>query len=114
MLNLFLSKLIKKNLKKELKQEEEIIIKENQTSKMIKGKTKFGKKTKKGLTKTINYAKSIGEYWFEGGNLFITLRTGKSTNVPPLRADALMNLIAPDVIFEITRIKFLTEELHEL
>ena len=74
----------------------------------------IGKKTKKGLTKTINYAKSIGEYWFEGGNLFITLRTGKSTNVPPLRADALMNLIAPDVIFEITRIKFLTEELHEL
>ena len=74
----------------------------------------IGKKTKKGLTKTINYAKSIGEYWFEGGYLFITLRTGKSTNVPPLRADALMNLIAPDVIFEITRIKFLTEELHEL
>lgn len=74
----------------------------------------IGKKTKKGLTKTINYAKSIGEYWFEGGDLFITLRTGKSTNVPPLRADALMNLIAPDVIFEITRIKFLTEELHEL
>ena len=74
----------------------------------------IGKKTKKSLTKTINYAKSIGEYWFEGGNLFITLRTGKSTNVPPLRADALMNIIAPDVIFEITRIKFLTEELHEL
>lgn len=74
----------------------------------------IGKKTKKGLIQTIDYSRSIGEYWFQDGNLFITLRTGKSTNVPPLRADALMNYIAPDVIFEITRIKFLTEELHEL
>lgn len=74
----------------------------------------IGKKTKKGLDKTIDYKNSIGEYWFDSGNLFITLKTGKSMTVPPLRADALMDFIAPGVIFDITRIKFLTENLHEL
>lgn len=74
----------------------------------------IGKKTKKGLEKTIDYKNSIGEYWFESGNLFITLKSGKSEVVPPLRADALMQVIAPDVMFEITRTKFLTENLHEL
>jgi len=74
----------------------------------------IGKKTKKGLDKTIDYTKSIGEYRFESGSLFITLKTGHSTIVPPLRADALMELIAPDVIFDITRLKFLSESLHEL
>jgi hypothetical protein len=68
----------------------------------------------KGLDKTIDYTKSIGEYRFACGSLFITLKTGHSTVVPPLRADALMELIAPDVIFDITRLKFLTENLHEL
>ena len=74
----------------------------------------IGKKTKKGLNQTIDYTKSIGEYRFESGSLFITLKTGHSTVVPPLRADALMELIAPDVIFDITRLKFLTESLHDL
>ena len=70
------------------------------------------KKTKKGLDKTIDYKHSIGEFRFESGSLFIVLKTGKSTNVPPLRADALMHLIAPDVMFNIKRTKFLTENLH--
>ena len=74
----------------------------------------IGKKTKKGFEKTTDYKHSIGEYWFDSGNLFITLKTGNSANIPSLRADALMSLIAPDVIFEITRVKFLDEELHEL
>lgn len=74
----------------------------------------IGKKTKKGLDKTIDYKNSIGEYWFENGSLFITLKTGKSTNVPPLRADTLMDYIAPGVVFDITRTKFLTENLHVL
>ena len=69
------------------------------------------KKTKKGLTKTIDIKSSIGKYRFEGDSLFIVLKTGKGV---PLRADVLMNLIAPDVIFDITRTKFLTETLHEL
>lgn len=69
------------------------------------------KKTKKGLTKTIDIKTSIGKYRFEDESLFIVLKTGKGV---PLRADTLMNLIAPDVIFDITRTKFLTESLHEL
>ncbi|MBR1460082.1 TIGR03936 family radical SAM-associated protein [bacterium] len=69
------------------------------------------KKTKKGLTKTIDVKSSIGKYEFKDESLFIVLKTGKGV---PLRADALMNLIAPDVIFDITRTKFLTESLHEL
>lgn len=72
------------------------------------------KKTKKGLDKTIDYKHSIGEYRFESGSLFIVLKAGKSTNIPPLRADALMSAIAPDVMFDIKRTKFLTENLHEL
>ncbi len=74
----------------------------------------IGKKTKKGFEKTIDYKHSIGEYRFESGSLFIVLKTGQSTIVPPLRADALMNLIAPGVVFDIKRIRFLTENLHEL
>ena len=72
------------------------------------------KKTKKGLDKKIDYKNSIGEYRFESGSLFIVLKAGKSTSIPILRADALMNAIAPDVMFDIKRIKFLTENLHEL
>ena len=72
------------------------------------------KKTKKGLDKKIDYRHSIGEYRFESGSLFIVLKAGKSTNIPPLRADVLMNIIAPGVIFDIKRTKFLTESLHEL
>ncbi len=74
----------------------------------------IGKKTKKGLEKITDFKHSIGEYWFESGSLFITLKTGNSANIPALRADALMNLIAPNVVFDITRVKFLSEELHEL
>ena len=72
------------------------------------------KKTKKGLEKTIDYKHSIGEYRFESGSLFIVLKAGKSTAIPPLRADALMSVIAPEVMFDIKRTKFLTENLHEL
>lgn len=74
----------------------------------------IGKKTKKGLDKTIDYTNSIGEYRFDSGSLFITLKTGHSTVVPTLRADALLEYIAPDIVFKITRTKFLTEDLHEL
>ncbi|MDY6310716.1 MAG: TIGR03936 family radical SAM-associated protein [Cyanobacteriota bacterium] len=74
----------------------------------------IGKKTKKGLEKTIDYKHSIGEYRFESGRLFIVLRAGRNTNIPTLRADMLMEHIAPDVIFDIKRTKFLTENLHEL
>ncbi|MBD5401695.1 DUF2344 domain-containing protein [bacterium] len=72
------------------------------------------KKNKKGLLKTINIKLSIGSYRFEDESLFIVLKAGQGSEIPPLRADVLMNIIAPDVMFDITRIKFLTESLHEL
>ena len=72
------------------------------------------KKNKKGLDKTIDIKKSIGAYRFEDESLFIVLKAGQGTEIPALRADVLMNIIAPEVIFEIRRVKFLTESLHEL
>ncbi len=72
------------------------------------------KKNKKGLVKKINVKPSIGSYRFENEHLFIVLKTGQASEIPPLRADVLMNIIAPDVLFDIKRIKFLTESLHEL
>ena len=72
------------------------------------------KKNKKGLVKTIDIKKSIGAYRFEENSLFIVLKTGQGSDVPPLRADVLMGVIAEGVAFDITRVKFLTESLHEL
>lgn len=72
------------------------------------------KKNKKGLVKTVNIKTSIGSYRFEDDCLFIVLKTGQGSEIPPLRADVVMNIIAPDVIFDITRVKFLSETLHEL
>ncbi len=72
------------------------------------------KKNKKGLVKKTDIRKSIGSHRFEGDCLFIVLKTGQGSDIPPLRADVLMNVIAPGVMFDITRVKFLTESLHEL
>lgn len=72
------------------------------------------KKNKKGLVKTTDIKKSIGSHRFEDNCLFIVLKTGQGSEIPPLRADVLMDVIAPGVLFEITRVKFLTESLHEL
>jgi len=72
------------------------------------------KKNKKGLVKKTDIKRSIGSHRFEDDCLFIVLKTGQGSEIPALRADVLMNIIAPDAIFEITRTKFLTESLHEL
>jgi radical SAM-linked protein len=72
------------------------------------------KKNKKGLIQKTDVKKSIGSHRFEDDSLFIVLKTGQGSEIPPLRADVLMNVIAPDVVFDITRVKFLTESLHEL
>ena len=72
------------------------------------------KKNKKGLTQKINIKPAIKSYRFEGNCLFIVLKTGQKTDIPALRADVLMNIIAPDTAFDITRIKFFDEELREL
>ncbi len=73
------------------------------------------KKNKKGLIQKINIRNSIGAYRFEDDSLFIVLKAGhNSGEIPSVRADVVMNAIAPNVLFELTRTKFLTESLKEL
>lgn len=75
------------------------------------------KKNKKGLLKKTDIKPSVKSYRFEGKSLFIILRTGQGTDtnsIPALRADVLMNLIAPDIIFNIKRIRFFDDSLREL
>lgn len=82
------------------------------------------KKNKKGLIKKTDIKQSIKSYRFEDDSLFIVLKTGQSAinrdngtveaGIPALRADMLMNLIAPDVSFNIKRTRFFDEDLTEL
>ena len=72
------------------------------------------KKNKKGLIKKTNIKQSIKSYRFEGENLFIVLKSGQSTDIPALRADVLMNVIAEGVPFNIMRTRFFDESLKEL
>ena len=72
------------------------------------------KKNKKGIDKTTDFKKSIGTYKFENDCLFIYLKTGQGSDIPAFRADSLMELVTKDRIFNITRMKFLDENLHEL
>lgn len=82
------------------------------------------KKNKKGFLKTTNIKSSIKSYRFEGENLFIVLKTGQMVLsqdkqsgeqfniVPALRADDLMNVIAPGILFDIKRINFFDENVN--
>ena len=82
------------------------------------------KKNKKGLIKKTDVKQSIKSYRFEDDSLFIILKTGQSAinkadgtvenGLPALRADVLMNLIAPDVTFDIKRTRFFDKDLQEL
>ena len=72
------------------------------------------KKNKKGLVKKVDIRKSIGSHRYEDDCLYIVLKTGQGSDIPALRADVLMNIIAPGIMFDITRMKFLSESLHEL
>ena len=83
------------------------------------------KKNKKGLIKKTDIKQSIKSYRFEGESLFIILKTGQSAindkekgtvqvGIPALRADVLLDLIAPDVIFDIKRTRFFDKNLQEL
>lgn len=72
------------------------------------------KKNKKGFEKTTDFKKSIGSYRFDDDSLFIHLKTGQGSDIPALRADDLMKLVNPNVIFEITRVRFLDETLNEM
>ena len=72
------------------------------------------KKNKKGFDKTTDFKKSIGTHRFEGDNLFICLKTGQESDIPALRADDLMKLVNKEQIFDITRVRFLDENLNEM
>ena len=74
------------------------------------------KKNKKGLIKKIDIKPCIKSYKFSGNSLFIILKTGQNLEggIPSLRADVLMNIIAPDVKFDITRTRFFDENNQEL
>jgi len=74
------------------------------------------KKNKKGLIKKTDIKKSIKSYRFDENSLFIVLKTGQNLEggIPSLRADVLMEVIAPDVKFDITRTRFFDEEDKEL
>ena len=72
------------------------------------------KKNKKGLIKKTNIKPSIKSYSFEDDCLYIVLKSGQGTDIPALRADVLMNVIAKGIPFNITRIKFFDDELKEL
>ena len=74
----------------------------------------ISKKNKKGIEKTTDFKKSVGTYRFEGGSLYIFLKTGQGSDIPTLRADSLMQLVNSDKLFDITRLRFLDENLREL
>ena len=78
------------------------------------GEIYIEKKNKKGLIKKTNIKPSIKSYRFEDESLFIVLKSGQGTDIPALRADVLMNVIAEGIPFNITRTKFFDESLIEL
>ncbi|MBQ3818926.1 DUF2344 domain-containing protein, partial [bacterium] len=75
------------------------------------------KQNKKGLLKQTDIKPSIKSYEFRDDSLYIVLKTGQSTienSISALRADVLMKLIAPDVVFNITRTRFFDSVMNEL
>ena len=85
------------------------------------------KRNKKGLLQKTDIKRAIGGYEFKDECLFIVLKSGQSgqiseqrtlsgnaENIPAVRADVLMNLIAPGIPFNITRIAFFDEDMKEL
>lgn len=86
------------------------------------------KKNKKGFLKTTNIKPAIKSFRFSGESLFIVLKTGQGEQshkqqddvqnsqswqvaVPALRADDLMKIIAPNILFDIKRINFFDENV---
>ena len=72
--------------------------------------------TKKGLIKKVDIKQCIKSYRFADESLFIVLKTGQNLEggIPSLRADTLMELISPDVKFDITRTRFFDEKELEV
>lgn len=72
------------------------------------------KKNKKGILKTVNIKQSIKSYKIDGDVLSIVLKTGQGCEIPAVRADDLMKVIAPDILFNIKRVRFFDENVNEL
>lgn len=72
------------------------------------------KKNKKGFLKTTNVKPCIKSYDFKDESLFIILKAGQGSDIPALRADDLMQIIAPDVLFGIKRTRFFDENANEI
>lgn len=78
------------------------------------------KKNKKGILKTTNIKPAIKSFKFndvedvEGDCLFTILKTGQDACIPALRADDLMKIIAPDILFDIKRTKFFDADGKEI
>lgn len=74
------------------------------------------KKNKKGLIKKVDIKQCIKSYRFADESLFIVLKTGQNLEggIPSLRADTLMELIAPHVKFDIIRTRFFDEKELEV
>lgn len=75
------------------------------------------KKNKKGILKTTNIKPAIKSYRFEGKSLLIVLKTGQVgqlDTVPAVRADDLMKIVAPDILFDIKRINFFDENINKI
>lgn len=80
------------------------------------------KKNKKGILKTTNIKPAIRSYQFCDESLFIVLKAGQSAGasdgnaeaIAALRADDLMKIIAPEILFNIKRVRFFDESFKEL
>lgn len=74
------------------------------------------KKNKKGLVKKVDIKEAVKSFRFVEESLFIVLKTGQNLegDIPALRADALLEIIAPNVKFDITRKRFFDENMQEL
>ena len=87
----------------------------NDVERVLSGdKILITKKNKKGLDKTTDFKRSVGTHRFENDCLYIYLKTGQGSEIPAFRADDLMKLVNPNRIFDIMRVRFLTENLHEI
>ena len=72
------------------------------------------KRNKKGLLKKTDIKNAIKSYRFENECLFIILKSGQGSDIPAVRADVLMEVIAPNVQFDITRVAFYDENMTKL
>ena len=72
------------------------------------------KRNKKGLLQKTDIKKAINSYEFKDECLFIVLKSGQGSDIPAVRADVLMNIVAPNTVFDITRVAFFDENMREL